>query len=78
MKIVISRNDGGISIIHPGDDGDADISHEDAAALVENWQETSPDQQILQWGIFENIDIPADRSNRDKWKISQGKIIVSD
>lgn len=71
--IVFSRTDGTIGIISPayGDsnrpEGDTD------AALIERCMLLVP-LNTVEVSILDKADIPVDRSNRDAWRLQDGRI----
>ena len=68
MKYAILKQDGSISLIDKGN-ADADINKE-VEKHKANW--TSPVVSITE---VDTADIPADRSYRNGWTVSAGKII---
>lgn len=66
MKIIIVRDDGGISVMHL-------IGRPDPATTVAKWQETSK-ALAVSWHVVSDDVIPTSRRFRNAWKWEDGKI----
>lgn len=76
-KIIYKRQDGGISIIHPvinTHPQKENISEEEA---FERAKKDIP-KDALEIHFVEEHEIPKDRTDRNKWSIENGKVVVKE
>ena len=66
------------NIVFRGIDGSVAIMtlapNADKADAIKKFQLAHPGQ--YEETVYENLDVPTDRSNRDNWKLKQGKIVL--
>lgn len=68
MAIVIEKASGGVAVMRL-------IGHADAQACLAQWKQANPGEYVSHLEVAER-DLPADRSQRDAWKLSGGAVVI--
>jgi len=71
--IIITRADGGVSILHPTD------PRSDVSALIAKWESAGGNRKAISWRRGRKSDIPTDRTFRNAWDDSDStpKVVVN-